>query len=236
VNKYHTPALYAAFLRALINVRDGTSGPATRHTSVAPTPAPPTQHTSGSAAEVSEQLSPFVDVPSEGQAPPPPPALDIPLPEYNMIQQPSMYGEPSSAFQNAFQPQPGGPVAAAAAPDPNQPMPGQVQTDFGDYTFGAGLGGSDMQVDELGNLNGPFGGILTDAFWDSVLIPGMYSSLCLLTVRWLMWMAGYSNTLDLSGGFVFGSGGSGLITPRVGSPTFGNAGIDFGTDTMQHRA
>lgn len=35
--------------------------------------------------------------------------------------------------------------------------------------------------------------------------------LCLLT--------GYSNSLEgLSGGFVFGAGGSGLITPRLGTP------------------
>ena len=32
-------------------------------------------------------------------------------------------------------------------------------------------------------------------------------------------MAGYSNALEgLSGGFVYGAGGSGLITPRLGSP------------------
>jgi len=39
--------------------------------------------------------------------------------------------------------------------------------------------------------------IFSNNFWDSVLVPG------------------YSNTLEgLSGGFVFGAGGSGLITPR----------------------
>ena len=32
-------------------------------------------------------------------------------------------------------------------------------------------------------------------------------------------MTGYSNSLEgLSGGFVYGAGGSGLITPRLGSP------------------
>lgn len=41
--------------------------------------------------------------------------------------------------------------------------------------------------------------ILSTNFWDNVLVPG------------------YSNSMDaLSGGFVFGAGGSGLITPRVG--------------------
>ncbi|EJU00480.1 hypothetical protein DACRYDRAFT_68629 [Dacryopinax primogenitus] len=166
VNKYHTPALYAAFLRALINVRDGTSGPATRHTSVAPTPGPP-PHNASSTGEV---LEPF---------PPTAPAL-------------------------------------SATAQPNQT---QVTPDFAEYGFGtnAGLSGNGMDADELSNLNGPFGGILTDAFWDSVLIPG------------------YSNTLDLSGGFVFGSGGSGLITPRIGSPPFLSTTLDFGTDSLQHR-
>lgn len=32
-------------------------------------------------------------------------------------------------------------------------------------------------------------------------------------------MTGYSNSLEgLSGGFVYGAGGSGIITPRLGSP------------------
>ncbi|KAH8117092.1 fungal-specific transcription factor domain-containing protein [Phellopilus nigrolimitatus] len=43
--------------------------------------------------------------------------------------------------------------------------------------------------------------ILSTGFWDSVLVPG------------------YSNALEgLSGGFVYGAGGSGLITPRLSTP------------------
>jgi len=51
------------------------------------------------------------------------------------------------------------------------------------------------------NMNGMMSmdSIFSNSFWDSVLVPG------------------YSNTLEgLSGGFVFGAGGSGLITPRWG--------------------
>ncbi|EJD53110.1 hypothetical protein AURDEDRAFT_110871 [Auricularia subglabra TFB-10046 SS5] len=45
--------------------------------------------------------------------------------------------------------------------------------------------------------------ILSNGFWDSMLVPG------------------YSNSLEgLSGGFVFGAGGSGLITPRLGGSPF----------------
>ncbi|KAJ8517191.1 hypothetical protein ONZ45_g5575 [Pleurotus djamor] len=51
--------------------------------------------------------------------------------------------------------------------------------------------------DNMGGLT--MDNFLTSGFWDSVLVPG------------------YSNTMEaLSGGFVFGAGGSGLITPRLG--------------------
>jgi len=46
--------------------------------------------------------------------------------------------------------------------------------------------------------------ILSGGFWDNVLIPG-YST-------------GLEGLTSLSGGFVYGSGGSGLITPRRSSP------------------
>jgi hypothetical protein len=53
--------------------------------------------------------------------------------------------------------------------------------------------------DQLGAMS--MDSILSTSFWDSVLIPG------------------YSNTFEgLSGGFVYGAGGSGFITPRRGSP------------------
>lgn len=62
--------------------------------------------------------------------------------------------------------------------------------------------------------------ILSSAFWDSMLVPGY-------------------NTLDgLSGGFVFGAGGSGLITPRLGmTPTHSghnSPGHDFESGDLSH--
>ncbi|KZS89974.1 hypothetical protein SISNIDRAFT_416396 [Sistotremastrum niveocremeum HHB9708] len=49
--------------------------------------------------------------------------------------------------------------------------------------------------------------VLSAGFWDSVLVPG------------------YSNTLEgLSGGVVYGAGGSGLITPRLGTPIVSSSG------------
>ncbi|KAI0077103.1 hypothetical protein K474DRAFT_1621646 [Panus rudis PR-1116 ss-1] len=66
--------------------------------------------------------------------------------------------------------------------------------------------------------------ILSTSFWDSVLVPG------------------YSNTLEgLSGGFVYGAGGSGLITPRMGLTPFASGantptrGQKANGDITQHR-
>ncbi|KAF8341575.1 uncharacterized protein EI90DRAFT_3034502 [Cantharellus anzutake] len=54
-------------------------------------------------------------------------------------------------------------------------------------------------IDDFGNMS--MDTILAGGFWDNVLVPG------------------YSSGLEgLSGGFVFGAGGSGFITPRRQSP------------------
>lgn len=55
----------------------------------------------------------------------------------------------------------------------------------------AHLGGNNTANDSLN--------ILSSGFWDSMLVPG------------------YSTMDGFSGGFVFGAGGSGLITPRIGA-------------------
>jgi len=60
--------------------------------------------------------------------------------------------------------------------------------------------------------------ILSSSFWDSMLVPGLFPicryshSLCSRIFRVL----GFNSMDGLSGGFVFGAGGSGLITPRFG--------------------
>jgi hypothetical protein len=58
--------------------------------------------------------------------------------------------------------------------------------------------------------------IFSSGFWDNVLVPGQClseSAFCAISTL----PQGYSNTMDgLSGGFVFGLGGSGLISPRFG--------------------
>ncbi|KZV88288.1 hypothetical protein EXIGLDRAFT_619562 [Exidia glandulosa HHB12029] len=59
-----------------------------------------------------------------------------------------------------------------------------------------------MTADDPANLMS-MDNILSNGFWDSMLVPG------------------YSNALEgLSGGFVYGIGGSGLITPRLGGSPY----------------
>ena len=68
--------------------------------------------------------------------------------------------------------------------------------------------------DSMGMLS--MDSILSSGFWDSVLMPGVHSR-----ESWPEYYAhrysGYSNSMEgLSGGFVYGAGGSGLITPHFG--------------------
>ncbi|KAI0693326.1 fungal-specific transcription factor domain-containing protein [Cytidiella melzeri] len=64
-------------------------------------------------------------------------------------------------------------------------------------TFPPTMAPTGNSEDHLGMLT--MDSILSANFWDSVLVPG------------------YSNTMEgISGGFVYGAGGSGLITPRMG--------------------
>ncbi|CAL1705481.1 unnamed protein product [Somion occarium] len=61
--------------------------------------------------------------------------------------------------------------------------------------------------------------ILSASFWDNVLVPGKsYPALVMMSKdAYSHCHLGYSNSLEgLSGGFVYGAGGSGLITPRMG--------------------
>lgn len=67
--------------------------------------------------------------------------------------------------------------------------------------------------DHLGMLT--MDSILSASFWDSVLVPGMLSPQALRGVT-LTFGTGYSNTMEgISGGFVYGAGGSGMITPGM---------------------
>lgn len=71
--------------------------------------------------------------------------------------------------------------------------------------------------DNMGSLT--MDNILSSGFWDSVLVPGTSSSVGRPTsycIDLICLSSGYNSMDGLSGGFVFGAGGSGLITPRFG--------------------
>ena len=101
-------------------------------------------------------------------------------------------------------------------------------------TFPPTIAPTNYSEDQLGMLT--MDSILNSNLWDSVLVPSTvlyveanFTQVFLLTA----WPIGYSNTMEgISGGFVYGAGGSGLITPRIGiSP------LPSGFNTpSQHRA
>ncbi|PAV23778.1 hypothetical protein PNOK_0084600 [Pyrrhoderma noxium] len=96
----------------------------------------------------------------------------------------------------------------AAFDGPNSPSGFQLNSEMGPVadmsTFPPTMAPTNPHGDASGMLT--MDSILSGNFWDSVLVPG------------------YSNTLEgLSGGFVYGAGGSGLITPRLATPQHSGA-------------
>lgn len=86
---------------------------------------------------------------------------------------------------------------------PTSPSGFQLNSEMGPVadmsTFPPTMAPTNSHGDTSGMLS--MDSILSTNFWDSVLVPG------------------YSNSLEgLSGGFVYGAGGSGLITPRLATP------------------
>lgn len=110
-----------------------------------------------------------------------------------------------------------------------------------DFNFGSEMGPvADMSTfpptmapitgeDSFGMLT--MDSILSASFWDSVLVPGRFA-LFRKIIDAYHDPAGYSNTMEgLSGGFVYGAGGSGLITPRLGGSP-----LPSGFSTPSHSA
>ncbi|KAG9318732.1 hypothetical protein JVU11DRAFT_831 [Chiua virens] len=104
-------------------------------------------------------------------------------------------------------------------PQPSQPQPEVMVNDEtigqNDTLFGSALSMNDMndfQFRGMGMLS--MENIFSNNFWDSVLVPGAFPPMFYMSelTKWMT--SGYSDTMEgLSGGFVFGAGGSGLITP-----------------------
>lgn len=108
---------------------------------------------------------------------------------------------------------------------PTTPLGFQVNSEMGPVadmsTFPPTMAPTDPNSDVSGML--PMDSILSTDFWDSVLVPGKahlsFTPKNLNRSQTMPMAPGYSNSLEgLSGGFVYGAGGSGLITPRITSP------------------
>lgn len=86
-------------------------------------------------------------------------------------------------------------------------------------TFPPTMAPNNPQEDTSGMLS--MDSILSTGFWDSVLVPGSWYASFNDAEKLINYfrLIGYSNSLEgLSGGFVYGAGGSGLITPRITTP------------------
>ncbi|THH31123.1 hypothetical protein EUX98_g3075 [Antrodiella citrinella] len=183
----HTPALYSAFLRALLSAKMDPASDSTRPQSSSGQNKSPT--TQGNTRPPNSNGSS-----SRGSMPPP-----------SII--PNNNGTMANSLNN------GNPE--------NMPNEFQFDSEMGpaaDISTFPPI----MAPQSQDNMNGMMSmdAILSTEFWDSVLVPGEYilavafcSSKKLTDGRACI-VTGYSNTFEgLSGGFVYGAGGSGLITP-----------------------
>jgi len=162
VGSQHTPALYGAFLRALINVKAGPSRTAT----------PPVPLYNPNVGQEGKDQS-MQDPQFAGEDPQSEDKRDLGHP---------MLGIDPSLQAQGFQAGEMGPAADLSIFPPTMMISHASE----------GENPTMLSMDS----------ILSPSFWDSVLIPG------------------FSNSFEgLSGGIVYGAGGSGLITPRVGSPS-----------------
>jgi len=162
VNSAHTPALYAAFLKALISAKTDPSAPAEANASTSTDATANSLHSNGIISGTSMQ-----------------------------------YGEASSGFPVEFS------------------FEGEMGPVVDMSTFPPTMGPNPVEETNSGM---PMDSILSSDFWDSVLVPGkspsvLMSSMTLTNIA----SAGFNSMDGLSGGFVFGAGGSGLITPRFGA-------------------
>jgi len=192
ISPSHTPALYSTFLRAVVSSRTGTSGGSS--------PRPGTAKSHGTV--------PPTDPHAHGH--------DLSGSPLNLASGPGagVFGDEHQFGDGALGlkmfPPPNGVTNGTGAAGPGNDL--SWSNNAGTTTLTHGNGEMDLQnvlpfqlpgqfadSDELGSLS--MDNIFSGGFWDNVLIPG------------------YSSGLEgLSGGFVYGTGGSGMITPRRYSP------------------
>ncbi|KAH0583485.1 hypothetical protein H2248_009113 [Termitomyces sp. 'cryptogamus'] len=179
-NPQHTPALYAHFLRALINARScGSSNNNSSGSTDAAGPSVDAQSIDVQTFQTQAQAQAQEDgtaTPGTNAAP-------------AGITSPTTANAVANALYSVFGSEPGYSLS----------NPFGFESEMGPVadmsTFPPTMA-PDLREEGVGSLT--MDHILGSGFWDSVIVPG------------------YNSMDGLTGGFLFGAGGSGLITPRFG--------------------
>jgi len=210
-NPLHTPALYSGFLRALISAKlDQQQLPSSHHSINGDDKTISVDDVEQQQQQQQQQLSADGSTSSQGGGD---------ANAYSHGNSLHLFGEGGNNGNNSFMlngfqfESEMGPVADISTFPPTMaPHPSE---------------------DSLGSLT--MENILSSGFWDSMLVPGAFGfyffgfgfGLFMLTSHSFFFNdVGYNSMDGLSGGFVFGANGSGLITPR-----FGGSPIQSGANT-----
>lgn len=197
VGPLHTPRLYSTFLKAVITSKTGVTanGEGEGFENVEPSepPTSPSIHASPSA--------PSIQSPDLQQHPP-----QMAPPQLDMISPNPHHGE----------------LAPLSAPPPTFPTydyyfqnDGEMGTAVDISTFPPTMADHDQSWPSLSVDN-----IFSTTFWDNVLVPGMPHRYLVISDTYGILSGTSGSPAGLSGGFAYGPGVSGLITPGFGmSPT-----------------
>ncbi|KAG6888535.1 hypothetical protein C0992_008278 [Termitomyces sp. T32_za158] len=193
-NALHTPALYAHFLRALINAKTtanaNATAAATANSSCDAQVEPPAFQHHPDAGAVSASVSAGALPPAAAAAP----TAGAPADAGAGPTSPTTANAVANALYSVFGMEPGYAL---------NPFGFESESEMGrvaDMSTFPPTMVPDPPPEDMASLT--MDNILGSGFWDSVIVPG------------------YNSMDGLTGGFLFGAGGSGLITPRFGmSPT-----------------
>ncbi|KAF9261404.1 hypothetical protein L218DRAFT_905442 [Marasmius fiardii PR-910] len=201
VNSTHTPALYSTFLKALISAKrdcnstvggvvSGSEVGVQHHHLSGGTPNPNSSSLDPDPSSSSTPSSALFQTHSQSGS-----HQTSPHSGQGQGLTTSPFDDPSFMLNEFRVDSEMGPVLDMSTFPPTMASPSL------NHGHGPGVSsGEEQQVGGVGGAGMTMDSILSSGFWDSVLVPG-YGSL---------------DSLGLTGGFVFGAGGSGLITPRMG--------------------
>lgn len=196
VGPLHTPRLYSTFLKAVIASKTGTTVNGEREafetTEPSEPPTSPSIHASPSASIQSPHLQQHAGTQMDIISPNPPPGELAPVPAPTH----GIFAYDYYPFQND----------------------GEMGTAVDISTFPPTMAEHDQSWPSLSVDN-----IFSANFWDNVLVPGMFDlndNSIALPYEYIILPGTSGSPAGLSGGFAYGPGVSGLITPGFGmSPT-----------------